>query len=513
MTTQVPKVGPLVSNHSFLQATSKVDKKNSLINLRHPLVGIISLIGPTIPLLMLLSGSGKVDKETEEKNFSRSHGPIPILIKDADTQPIKSSLSNEQSKYINPYDAANELRKIKGFAHREDYLKRVLKQINPELLPSIDNSNEETALAIFNKKHSTSFICMGIKKVPYEFVFIDENYFLGKSPDPIRIAVTLSEAEYTQGRENIVSLLDHKLKDEKQKLSEQYNIWAKPYKYDFEKNGKTVLMMALALSNLSGMESDFVRELEIYNKIYKMPVEALCIQDAHITRYQKELQGKNFEDLPLPAKATKSEILEKIESVLKKAIDGRKEKVMIHLMAHGSDDGNLWAEDGAIKPDEIGNVLSKTYNGKPLCEQLEVTIWIGNCYSGRHLDGLKSYFEGRRDIGVRNLRVIAESNYTLASAGLTPDDASLISDLMIDKSGPLDYYSSWYRECLDYIKKKYKNQQIKEPAGTFLHQIRFGDLLSRYDSPWQQDAQGFHYYNDPSTGRRDGQTFTRNVGG
>lgn len=507
MTIKVPKVSPLVGS-SFFQGNSSLGKK----------VGLVGLIGQIPLLLFLISNNhdanrvGNVVKEPEVQHFSRSRDPVPFVSQNTSTHEILKVLNSGQNEYINPYDAAVELRKIKGFAKREDYLKRVLKGINSELLPSIDNSNEETALAIFNKKHNTSFICMGIKKQPYEFVFIDENYFLGKSLHPIRIAITLSEAEYTQGRDNIVSLLDHKLKDEKQKLSEQYSIWAKPYKYDFSKNRKTVLMMALALSDLSGMESDFVRELEIYNKIYNMPVEALCIQGAHITQYQKELQGKNFENLPLPTKATKAEILKNIESVLKKAIDGRKEKVMIHLMAHGSDDGSLWAEDDAIKPDEVGDVLASTYNGRSLCDQIEITIWIGNCYSGRHLDGLKSYFDARRNIGVKNLSVIAESNYTQASAGLTPEDASLVSDLMTDRSGPLDYYSSWYRECLDYIKTKYKDKVIKEPASTFLHQIRFGDLMSRYDSPWRQDAQGFHYYNDPATGRRDGQTFTREVG-
>lgn len=67
-------------------------------------------------------------------------------------------------------------------------------------------------------------------------------------------------------------------------------------------------------------------------------------------------------------------------------------------------------------------------------------MWAGTCYAGKQLDSLKEYFETRKYLGVKGLRVIAES---------------------------------------------------------------------RYDSPWQQDAQGFHYYNDPANKKSDGQYFTR----
>ena len=391
-------------------------------------------------------------------------------------------------------DYASSLRELKGFEQREKYLQGLIKTLNPQLL----SNNTETTLDLFNKKNNLSLKCMGIRKDPYEFVFLDERFFLGKNKIPVRIALSLDEITNVKSENELFKLLEQKLVKHKEELKEQYAIWERPYEYDFPHNSGSC-MFALTLSGLSGMESDLIRSLEMYTKYYGMSADALCIDNIHRDELDKLLKENDFKNLPKITQATKAEILDSLEQVLKKAIDDKKSMLMFHYLAHGSNNSKIWASDGPILPKEIAERISRSYKGSPLCSQIDITIWAGSCYSGRQLDGIKKFFEDRKNIPVKNLRVITESTYTTAGASTTPDNASIVSDLMTDNSGPLDYFRSWYREYLSY-------KGIT--SGNYLEEIRFADLMTRYETFNGQDSQGFHYYNDLINNKTDGKYFT-----
>ena len=400
---------------------------------------------------------------------------------------------------------AMELRKIKGFEGREAYIEDLLKTLNPELLPMSSDLGEETALSTFNKKHNLSLICMGIKNKPCEFVFIDNNYFLGESSKPIRIALSLGEVTNLKSKEDVVNILEQKLSEHINKMAEQYKVWAKPYKYDFPKNN-AACMFALSLSNLSGMETDIVSSLDMCKNLYGMSVEALCIDDAHKKLFSKLLKEHNYNDMPPVVSAKKGEILSQLEKSIKKAIDQKKEMFLFFYSMHGSTDGEISAQDGPFTSKDIAEVMSKPYKGMPLSAQIDLTVWAGSCYSGKQLDDMKQYFKERKNIPVKNLRIITESKYTTAGASTTPYKASLVSDLMTDKSGPLDYYRSWYREYLKHLENK--GIRVSDPVGTYLHEVRFADLMTPFDTSNEQDSQGYHYSNDPNTNKIIDQYFT-----
>lgn len=447
---------------------------------------VLSLLGA-----LFLYEAGKPKTFSLLKDYSSKNSQIV-------TEPPKTHYTDDEFAIF-----ANRLRDLRSFGEREAYLNKLLKELNPELLQSSSSPGEKTALTVFNEKHNLSLSCMGIKKYPYEFVFIND--FRGKNTEPIRIGLTSYEITNIKKKEDVINLLDRKLTEQKEKLEQQYSIWARPYEFDFPKNNGAC-MIALALNNLSGMETDMAAALELYNKHYGMSVEAICVDDAQKEKLETILKEKGFENLPQYSSATKEQILARLESSLKKAIDKNKSSFMFHYGAHGSPDGRIWASDMALLPEEIAEVISKPYHGTPMCAQIEITIWAGSCYSGKQLEGMKKYFEERANLPVRNLRVITESNDTVAGASTTPDNASLISDLMTDNSGPLDYYVSWYNEYLKYLESK--NIKVEKPIGTYLHKVRFADLMGRYDSSSMQDSQGFHYYNDPLRHRRNGQYFT-----
>ena len=422
-------------------------------------------------------------------------------------QPVSTLVKHDPTSVSQQYNYADNFRQFKNFKERDLYLQGLLNDLNPELLPHSSISLERTALSEFNRKNNLSLECIGIKKDPYEFVFIDKNYFLGKSNIPVRIALSYEEVVNVHTKRDVVNLLTEKYNNHVKEMTEQRSVW-NGYRdiYDLPSDGSGVCMFALTLSGLSGMETDLEKSLDVYRNYYGMSVESLCIDDIHKEELNKVLGSKHYEGLPSFTSATKSSILTEFERVLKKAIDNNKSTVMFHYLAHGGEDGRIYASDQTFTGEDLAEVISKNYKGKPISSQIDIVIWAGSCYSGKQLDGLKEYFEKRKDIPVRNLRIVTESKYTTAGAGTTPENASLVSDLMTDKSGPLDYYRSWYREYLEYLVSK--DEQFKFPAGSYLHEVRFADLMSRYDTYNNQDSIGFHYYSNPEKGINDGRFFT-----
>ncbi|MBI3589810.1 MAG: caspase family protein [Candidatus Melainabacteria bacterium] len=407
--------------------------------------------------------------------------------------------------YYASEDIGSALRNIQGFEGREAYIRSLLGRMNPELLLTSSNPYYETALAAFNERTGLHLACWGIQKGSNDFIFIND--FLGRNAEPVRIALTYNEVSNTRTKADVLNLLEEKLAGQRRELSEQYAVWARYQDgYDIPRDGSTACMVALALSNLPGMETDLVRAMEVYSRDYAMSIESICIDPAHKNGVDEGVRDRGLRDLPEYRSATRSEILREFERVLKKAIDEGKSTVMFHYMTHGGQNNQIYASDTTIDPREIAELIAQNYNGKPLCAQIDIVIWAGSCYSRMQLDRIKEYFDQHENIAVRNLRIISESKYTTAGASTRPDNASLVSDLMTDNSGPLDYYRSWYHEYLQYLQSK--NIRPINPLGTYLHEVRFADLMSRFDTYNNQDAQGFHYYNDPETHMRSGRFFT-----
>ncbi len=390
------------------------------------------------------------------------------------------------------YSIGPRLRALRSFEERERFLNETLNRLNPELLQS-QNSNSRTALDEFNAKNNLSLVCLGVKQYPYEFVFIDNNYFFRNSRNPVRIALSLDEVKNTTSKNDLVTLLERKLAEHKEELRSQYLIWTRPHEYDFPmQNGAA--MVALVLANLSGMESDLARAVETYDRHYGMSIEAMCVDASHIPQLEREFAEIGITRLPRITPGTRSSILTQLEMSLKKAIDDGKSSFMFHYMTHGGSTGNIVASDQIFRGDDIAQVLATNYRGRPICDQIDITVWAGSCYSGRQLDDIKKYFADRPYIPVQNLRVFAESTYTTAGAGTTPENASLVSDLMRDNSGPIDYYNSWYREYVRYLHNK-KNIPLESLANTYIHRMKFGDMMARFDTYNKQDPQGYYYHN------------------
>ncbi len=414
----------------------------------------------------------------------------------------------------NPYSSlpdneyALEFRKIKGFEGRDTYIKDLLQKLNPQLLSVLPGS-EETALSTFNKKHGLSLVCAGIKNKPAEFVFIDNDYFTGKNPIPRRIAITIDEAKGITTKQDTLALLEKKIEQDNLTMSEQHKIWSAPYSYSIQKN--STCMLALTLTNLSGMESDLLSSVEIYTKNHGMTLSALCIDKVHIPEFNKLAKERDLKDFPEIKNCTRDSVLSNLEGALIKAIDQKKTEFLFHYMTHGGPGGDVsLSESTSINGEDIGKVISKPYKGKPICEQIDITLWGGTCYSVKQLNDIKGYFQARKELPVKNLRIIGEST-TTSGAGTKPYTASLVldSNIMQDKSGPLDYYRVWYYEHLNFLKSK--GMKSGGEVGTYLHEIRFADLMGRFDTWNNQDAQGFHYSNNPATNEKIEKQFTQFV--
>ena len=188
---------------------------------------------------------------------------------------------------------------------------------------------------------------------------------------------------------------------------------------------------------------------------------------------------------------------------LKKAIDDRKSYFVFHYFLHGSPDGTIWTDNQPITPEEIAEVLTRTHGSrnKPICEQIDIFMWAASCYSGRQYERMRAYFNERRDVPVRNFRMITEAIYTTSDAGTNPRNASLVSfiPIMSDNSGTTDYYSAIFDEYMTHLQNS--GIHVSSQARSYLQKVRFIDLMAGYDSGSGQDLQGFHYSNDPRRNR------------
>lgn len=420
------------------------------------------------------------------------------------------------SKMLPQKDYGQELSQMNGFGQRQDYIRNLLQTTNPQLLPSILNSSQSTALAEFNRKHNMNLTCLGIKRLTtqerdgfgsktvvtgQELVFIDMDYLTGRNTTPVRIGINFVDAAATQGKSNVLSLLERKFDEHKQAMKAQHAIWSQPYEFSFTPN-QGACMFVLEQYPLQGMETDLVSSLRAYTGRYGMSVNAMSVGNSHSARLQELLGNENINGLPEFSEATRESILTNLEKSIQKAIDDGKTYFVFHYFLHGSPDGRIHAEHSVINPQDLAEVISRPYGrqNRPLCEQVDIFMWAASCYSGQQINGIRSYFENNRQIPVRNLRIIAEANNT-SSWVQGPDAMSLATSLpiMADTSGITDFYSAVFDEYQNELANR--GVRIEDRARSYLWKVRFIDLMSRFDSGESQDLQGFHFSNNPNYNR------------
>lgn len=414
-----------------------------------------------------------------------------------------------EKKYIEP-EVSVKFREISGFDKREEYLKDVLELLNPHLLQESNILGKKTALSEFNKKQNMNFECLSVRGNPCEFVFIDKNYFLksgiGKTNIPRRIAVSLEEAQSMQSKQDVMNLLEWKLLHHEKSYAQENKMWDSPFTFDFPKN-KGACMVALALNPKRGMETDVIYALNVYTKEFGMSTYALPVSLIHRDDMFGVLQNHGYENLLKDVvPATKDSILKNLEMSLKKAVDDKKDFFVFHYLTHGAWEGAVCAEDQKFDPVEIAQTISKSYNGEPLCSKLDIYIQAGACYSGQQLERMANYFKENKNIPVKNLYIVCESNYTTAVFSTTWQKISLIQDesLVCDMTGPQAYFDSWVKSYSEYLKSK--DEEVRPEVATMLWRLRFADLMTWYDE--KQNMKGFHYSNDPKKNRNTQQYFT-----
>ena len=400
-----------------------------------------------------------------------------------DAQQHTYDLNKLIEKVNGPNDCSRILHKLKGFNKRQEFLQILLKNLNKDLQPAVEE---------FNKRHLYSLECFGIKEQTSSFVFI--NTFKNENIEPIRISVSYSEVKNTESKEKLVQLLEKKLTKVKDRFKNQYTTWSEQFDYDLPKDGSAACMIVCVPHKLTGVEAAHTRTLEIYQKYYKMSVFALCMENKK--SWKEEVKNKGLSDLPEPGSASRDEILNALDISLKKVINEKKSTFVFHYMMHGSKKGSMGAADQLMSPKDFAKVISK-YSDK-----IKIVTIMRSCYAGRQLDKIVSYLK-HTNKPVKELIIISSAKHTSGYAGLSQKNASLVCDKLEKGCGPLDYYTSYYHELLEYLKSNEGGSvKFKSPVGTKLHEIRFADLMGIYDSKYGQDSLFLRYSNDPTNHQR-----------
>ncbi len=455
--------------------------------------------------------SENIDAALEQLRFFSNRPFAQEFIKElALTRPVKflnASIAKDKQFASVSQDATRLLAEVEhlqgklGFKNRLEMIDEILRR---------QNSHVEGALRLFSEKNDISLLCVGLKRDPLEFVFM--NSFEKKNTLPIRLSLNAVELKMADSKDAVLTLLNKKLKQDFTRqaapdrgnvpLKKQYEIWLDAQAFDLSK-GKTAVMLAMVPKQLSGIEEDFAHiTSEIYQRRYDASIIAANVENS--AKWKEAWRKNRKEDGPAIAEAGGDQILTTLESSLKQAIDTGKENFMFHYLMHGKRSGTMSAKDRQIQPEEIARVFTTSYKGKPMCSQIGIILYADSCHSGFQLDAIKRYFEAHHDIPVKSFRVITSATETQAKGHI--QDPSVINEQMIEWAGSVDlYYLSYYYQMIDY--QKGRGIELPKAVGMFSHALQFTDRMSRADSTitdygeggenmQEQDMQGFYYENN-----------------
>lgn len=404
-------------------------------------------------------------------------------------------------------NAHNTVLSTRSFSGRDEQIRGFLAELN---------TNIDPALQAFNRSTGLSLAPMGIRKQPYEIVFI--NTFDGSVKLPMRIALTVQQISDAKTQKELTTLLHREYTTQRRTLEAQYALWEKGDSFDLSKE-KTSVLLVSAPGHLTGIETDVVRMAEIYRTYYDARIEGLFVDNL---RNWKDTPKGHVDALPEAQISNASAIRDALGVGLQKAVMSGQETFVFHYDMHGRKSGKLDAvpaklvfaertvprEEAELDATDFAEAISlpDQKSGRPLCSLINIVIVAESCYSGKQLDIIVEWLHSKK-VPVRSLRIAtAASRETPASAGVTVESASLVSDKMRgDNAGALSYYLSYYFELLDHLRERRARAagiakeeiELEKPLGTFGHAIQFADRMAREDSDKEpeerQDLQGYHY--------------------
>lgn len=365
-------------------------------------------------------------------------------------------------------------------------------------------------LAVFNQdKDDLRFepvllVPVGVKKLPYKFAFAA----LSKNKPPVYIGIGYSELKRLSTRDEIVKCLWDKV-DEKRK-SPDLQIESS-YTYEIPRGGQTACMFVCVPHYLRGMEIDVLDLVEIYNRQYQASIYSVCMEKHG--EWKKALSARpellvntpprEIFELFSPQSASENDILQNLEASLKRAIDEGKSTFVLHYLMHGTEQGNVSVSKQALLPQILSprkfiDLITADYNGSPISGQLDINIVGVSCYSGKQLDRMLEYLK-EKDVHVKNLRIITDSEYTPSFAGTTSHNASVPRN---DGRMSLSATSIYNRTRFNELKEALKTSGIEVPRefNTLPYEMQFVRAFSKEDSPFGQVLQAVHYHNDPDKG-------------
>jgi len=354
---------------------------------------------------------------------------------------------------------------------KERFVQDAVRRINPKL---------EAELKGFNEASGVSLRPISLRQLPFEFVFINtwENP-KDKSHLPIRIALGLDELKNADA----INLIKNRFQADM--ASKQVELWEKRgFGFDLPKNGKTSFMVAAVpkatgSDYLVGSENSMANMANIYRTQFGAQWEGSVMQDSEAWNAALAKNGLE-KNAPSNSLATKENILNGFRDGLKKAIDSGQEMFLFQYIMHGSPENGLMAatNDAPIEAEEYAKVFSEKYNGKPLAEQIGITLVIESCFGGVQLENIIKYLE-KEKIPVKELRIVSgaqrEAAYKYDPSGLT---ISLGAES--DPRSPMTNYIKYYFEWID--RRKASGEVIKPPLGTMGHAIAFADRMQKSDT-------------------------------
>ena len=378
-----------------------------------------------------------------------------------------------------------------GIRDRGRYLK-VVQSINPDLSLALDD---------FNKTHNLSLECMGIKRTPYEFVFI--NTFKGKDKKPVCIAIKYPELKETKTKEELTQLLEKKYSELKAARSEQYKIWDTLHEYDLPRDGSLSCVFIGIPGDVSGIEVNFAKLAKFYIEEYKASVSAVYMENMQF--WSKALGEIKVTDLSYPVYANKENILDTLGNSLTMAIDkkestGLDQTVLIQYMMHGNTSGHMETKSGDLVPEDIVEIITAEYKGKPICSQVNIVLCATpSCYSGSQSMGVRTSLKNvttldGRSIPVKKLILVNDSTDTTSWCNTTIDCAGLINDSRQKGTwSPTSlYYFSLYYDLMRELKEE--GIELTGPMGKFSHAWQFADSMIYADKKHRDKAQDLQMY-------------------
>lgn len=388
--------------------------------------------------------------------------------------------------------------------NRQKCLVDLMKKTNPQFVSSEDKS---TAIDFVQKELNQRFAFVGINTgqsfssaQKHEFVFV--NLPEGDNYVPLRLSFNYNELKNARTKDEAIKLIQLKITQEKERLRFQHIAWGKKYGIHIPTDGSAAVMITAFPGKADGIETDYSRICRIYLDDFKASVYGICMENKDTWDNLPDVQKmRNDNSIPQAIGTSEKKLfLDTLKKSVTQAIDKKKNCFVLHYTLHGTPDGRMnagiiFATKEDLHPEEIAEVLSSEHNGKPVCEQIDITIIAESCFAKAQKDKLFAYFQGnnpaKKKIPVKGLTMVAStSDSTPSFAATSPKNCSMTCDKSGDDlAGTFNYNFSNFFELINTFKIKF-NQE---------HLFKFIDRMSMADSPIEQDLQIFYYMHNPDT--------------